>query len=90
VLSFADKLVGENHYASDKIQRKADSLAERRDANRVRALEKLNRLKDFLHLQKFFQVKPGDLCSKVVFASIRFISEHSRSESCFAPPLKVC
>jgi len=56
VLSFADKLVDGNHYASDKIRRKADSLAERRNANRSRAHEKLNRLKDFLHLQKFFQV----------------------------------
>jgi spectrin beta len=55
VVRFADELVGTNHYASEKIRRKADSLVERRDANRRRANDKLNRLRDFLQLQTFFQ-----------------------------------
>ena len=55
VQHLAHQLINDNHYAADKIQRKADSLQERRDANRLRAKEKLERLKDFLHLQKFYQ-----------------------------------
>ena len=57
VVRSADDLVKSNHYASEKIRRQADSLAERRDVNRQRARDKLNRLKDFLHLQKFLQVR---------------------------------
>ena len=57
VVGSADELVRSNHYAAEKIRRKADSLAERRDVNRQRARDKLNRLKDFLHLQKFLQVQ---------------------------------
>jgi len=56
VVGTADDLVRSNHYASEKIRRHADSLAERRDFNRQRAQNKLSRLKDFLHLQKFLQV----------------------------------
>jgi hypothetical protein len=56
VLNFADNLCSANHYASDKVRRRADAIAEHRDANRQRARDKLEHLKDFLHLQKFFQV----------------------------------
>jgi len=55
VLQFANRLMEENHYASEKIQKKAEGINERRDQNRVRADEQLDRLKDQLTLQQFLQ-----------------------------------
>ena len=45
----------ENHYATEKIQKKAELISERRDQNRLRADEQLDRLKDQLTLQQFLQ-----------------------------------
>ncbi|XP_013410395.1 spectrin beta chain-like [Lingula anatina] len=56
VLQFAERLVDdENHYAADKISKKAENIDERRNANRQRAYEGLERLKDSLQLQQFLQ-----------------------------------
>ncbi|XP_035827834.1 spectrin beta chain isoform X1 [Aplysia californica] len=55
VLQFANRLMDENHYAGEKIQKKAESINERRDQNRQRADEQLDRLKDQLTLQQFLQ-----------------------------------
>lgn len=55
VISLGRELVGNNNYAADKIQQKADSLEERRVTNRQRADDQLDRLKDSLLVQQFFQ-----------------------------------
>ncbi|XP_076464437.1 spectrin beta chain-like isoform X2 [Babylonia areolata] len=55
VLLFANRLMDENHFASDKIHKKAENINERRNANRQRADELLDRLKDQLTLQQFLQ-----------------------------------
>ncbi|XP_064621468.1 spectrin beta chain-like isoform X3 [Lineus longissimus] len=55
VLQFANRLTEENHYASEKITMKSDNIEERRNANRERAYEQLNKLKDSLLLQQFMQ-----------------------------------
>ncbi|KAK7104923.1 spectrin beta chain-like isoform X2 [Littorina saxatilis] len=55
VLQFANRLIDENHFAADKIHRKAENINERRNTNRQRADEQLDRLKDQLQLQQFLQ-----------------------------------
>lgn len=55
VLQEAQRLQDENHYASELIKTKADSIDERRRANRQRANEKLSRLQSQLGLQKHLQ-----------------------------------
>ncbi|ESN99908.1 hypothetical protein HELRODRAFT_101195 [Helobdella robusta] len=55
VQNFASRLVDSNHFAADKIRKKTESLKGRRDANRQKADEKLDKLKDFRDLQKFMQ-----------------------------------
>ncbi|XP_038072907.1 spectrin beta chain, non-erythrocytic 1-like isoform X2 [Patiria miniata] len=55
VLSFAQRLCDENHYAADKINKKAENIDERRKANREAAEATLNRLKDNRLLQSFLQ-----------------------------------
>ncbi|KAH9489100.1 hypothetical protein Btru_057665 [Bulinus truncatus] len=55
VLQFARKLIDENHYDREKIQKKAEAINERRDQNRLRADEQLERLRDQLNLQQFLQ-----------------------------------
>ncbi|KAK2182078.1 hypothetical protein NP493_368g02093 [Ridgeia piscesae] len=55
VLQFGNRLVDENHYASERIKFKIDSIEERRSSNRRRAYEQLERLKDAMQVQKFLQ-----------------------------------
>lgn len=55
VLLFANRLIDENHFAADKVHKKAETINERRNANRQRADELLDRLKDQLTLQQFLQ-----------------------------------
>ncbi|WAR19671.1 SPTCB-like protein [Mya arenaria] len=55
VLTFANRLMEDGHYAADKIHKKAENINERRNANRQRADEQLDRLKDQLLLQQFLQ-----------------------------------
>lgn len=55
VLHEAQRLQDENHYASELIKTKADSIDDRRQANRQRANEKLLRLKSQLDLQLHLQ-----------------------------------
>ena len=55
VLQFANRLIEDNHYAADKIHKKAENINERRDVNRKRACDQLDRLRDQLLLQQFLQ-----------------------------------
>ncbi|XP_074662524.1 spectrin beta chain-like isoform X4 [Tubulanus polymorphus] len=55
VLQFAQRLIDENHFSGDKIHTKAQNIEERRNGNRQRAYEHLERLKDSLMLQQFMQ-----------------------------------
>ncbi|XP_033634187.1 spectrin beta chain-like [Asterias rubens] len=55
VLSFGQRLCDEDHYAADKINKKAENIDERRKANRDAAEGTLNRLKDNRLLQSFLQ-----------------------------------
>ncbi|BFZ11613.1 hypothetical protein BsWGS_14652 [Bradybaena similaris] len=55
VLQFANRLIDENHYDREKIHKKAEAISERRNQNRQRADEQLNKLKDQLTLQQFLQ-----------------------------------
>lgn len=55
VITFAQRLVDEDHIAGDKILRKAETIRDRRDVNRDRALQQMERLKDQLQLHQFLQ-----------------------------------
>ncbi|GLH07508.1 Spectrin beta chain [Gryllus bimaculatus] len=55
VVQFAQRLCDEGHYAADKVSKKADNINDRRNANRERALEQMERLKDQLQLHQFLQ-----------------------------------
>ena len=55
VLQFSQRLIDENHYASDKIAQKAENLKDRRQQNRQRAYDQLQKLKDSLKMQQFLQ-----------------------------------
>ncbi len=55
VLQFAQRLCSEQHFASDKISRKADDISERRNVNHELALAQLEKLKDQLLLHQFLQ-----------------------------------
>ena len=55
VLQFAQRLVAEQHFASDKISKKADDISERRNVNHELALAQLEKLKDQLLLHQFLQ-----------------------------------
>ncbi|XP_048483411.1 spectrin beta chain isoform X1 [Plutella xylostella] len=55
VVQFASRLVEEHHFDSDKIQRKAESIEQRRHANRERALQQMEKLQDQLQLHQFLQ-----------------------------------
>ncbi|XP_050537659.1 spectrin beta chain isoform X3 [Daktulosphaira vitifoliae] len=55
VTQFASKLVEEDHYDADKVKKKADNIEERRDANRKKAQELMDQLKDQLQLHQFLQ-----------------------------------
>ncbi|VDK74725.1 unnamed protein product [Litomosoides sigmodontis] len=53
VISFGDQLCGDGHYSADKIHKKARNIEERREANREKAGQSFNKLKDSLALQQF-------------------------------------
>jgi spectrin beta len=55
VLQFGQKLEEEGNYAQDRVHEKSENIRERRDANRQRGYEQLERLKDSMQLQQFFQ-----------------------------------
>jgi len=46
-----------SYFIADKIGKKADSIRERRDANKTKALEQMEKLKDQLQLHQFLQVR---------------------------------
>jgi spectrin beta len=43
--------------AADKVHKKAENINERRNANRDRALQQMDKLKDQLQLHQFLQVR---------------------------------
>ncbi|XP_071833448.1 spectrin beta chain, non-erythrocytic 1-like isoform X4 [Apostichopus japonicus] len=55
VLGFGQKLCDEDHYAADKINKKCESIEERRKANRKAAEDTLAKLKDNRLLQTFLE-----------------------------------
>ena len=55
VLSSAKVLDGEDHYAADKIGKKAEELNDRRNKNRAEALAQLERIRDQHMLHSFLQ-----------------------------------
>ena len=55
VLAFAQRLVSEQHFASEKIQKKAEDISERRNNNHELALAQLEKLRDQLLLHQFLQ-----------------------------------
>lgn len=55
VLEMGEKLMGQSHYANDKIGQKLSQLRQRRDSNKDRATVRHEQLKDDLTLQKFYQ-----------------------------------
>nr|XP_049700512.1 spectrin beta chain isoform X10 [Helicoverpa armigera] len=55
VVQFANRLVEERHFDADKIQRKADNIDARRNANREKALQQMEKLQDQLQLHQFLQ-----------------------------------
>lgn len=44
-------------FSADKVKKKAENITERRDVNRDRALELMEKLKDQLQLHQFLQVR---------------------------------
>merc|ERR1719450_930708 len=55
VLSFADRLLQEDHFAADKISKKLEEISERRNNNRAAAMEQLERIRDQHLLHTFLQ-----------------------------------
>ncbi|XP_014662859.1 PREDICTED: spectrin beta chain-like [Priapulus caudatus] len=55
VITFGQRLCDEGHYDADKIFKKAENIQERRNANRRKAEELLQTLKDKLELQRFLR-----------------------------------
>lgn len=55
VVQFADRLNDEDHYAADKVKKKADNINERRNANKEKAHQQMETLKDQLQLHQFLQ-----------------------------------
>ncbi|UYV71261.1 SPTBN1 [Cordylochernes scorpioides] len=55
VVQFAQRLCDESHFDSEKINRKAEDIIERRNANHARAAQQMDRLKDELQLHQFLQ-----------------------------------
>lgn len=56
VVQYAQRLVNEGHFEGDKIAKRADSINERRNANREKAFKQFDKLKDLLELQQFLRV----------------------------------
>lgn len=55
VVQFANRLVEERHFDADKIQRKAENIDSRRNTNREKALQQMEKLQDQLQLHQFLQ-----------------------------------
>lgn len=55
VLQFAQRLVAEQHYAAEKISKKAEDISERRNNNHELALAQLEKLRDQLLKHQFLQ-----------------------------------
>jgi len=55
VLSFAERLLQEEHFAADKIAKKMEEISERRNNNRAQAMEQLERIRDQHLLHTFLQ-----------------------------------
>ena len=55
VLQFAQRLVSEQHFAAEKIARKAEDISDRRNTNHEMALSQLEKLRDQLLLHQFLQ-----------------------------------
>merc|ERR1719402_900549 len=55
VLQFASRLCDEDHYAAEKIFKKAEELSERRNSNRGAALSQMDKLRDDHMLHSFLQ-----------------------------------
>ncbi|CAH0387321.1 unnamed protein product [Bemisia tabaci] len=55
ILTFADSLEKQEHPEAEKCKKKAESLNERRNLNKQRALEMMDKLKDQLQLHQFLQ-----------------------------------
>ncbi|XP_044730255.1 spectrin beta chain isoform X2 [Chrysoperla carnea] len=55
VVQYAQRLVNEGHFDSDKIAKRADSINDRRNANREKAFQQLDKLKDLLELHQFLR-----------------------------------
>jgi len=55
VISFADRLLQEEHFAADKISKKLEEVSERRNNNRAAAMEQLERIRDQHLLHTFLQ-----------------------------------
>jgi len=55
VISFADRLLQEEHFAADKIAKKLEEVSERRNNNRAAAMEQLERIRDQHLLHTFLQ-----------------------------------
>ncbi|XP_072024969.1 spectrin beta chain-like isoform X3 [Amphiura filiformis] len=78
VMAFANRLCDENHYAADKVNKKAENLDERRKANREAAEATLEKLKDNRKLQAFVQ-EAEELCDWVDEKELMIQEESSRS-----------
>ncbi|CAG2066581.1 unnamed protein product, partial [Timema podura] len=55
VVQFAGRLCDEGHFAADKVHKKAESINDRRNANRDKAMQYMDKLKDQLQLHQFLQ-----------------------------------
>jgi spectrin beta len=55
VKAIGDKLIAENHYASEKIKHRTDTITDRQRHNRQKALDRLEKLRDALQLQLYLQ-----------------------------------
>merc|ERR1719461_1466484 len=55
VLTFAERLLQEEHYAAEKITKKMEEISERRNKNRAQAMEQLERVRDQHLLHTFLQ-----------------------------------
>ncbi|XP_024081152.1 spectrin beta chain isoform X3 [Cimex lectularius] len=55
VVQFAGQLNNEGHFAADKVTKKAENIEERRNNNKVKAQQQMDKLKDQLELHQFLQ-----------------------------------
>ncbi|XP_071041629.1 spectrin beta chain [Parasteatoda tepidariorum] len=55
VIQFAQRLCEDGNFAADKIHKKAENMAERRNVNHEKATHRMDKLKDQLQLQHFLQ-----------------------------------